>query len=221
MPGAGASLGAFCHCSLSRWRETDAPAQSAAMEKDTVSMYFVRAAVARLAADARERVLAAAGIPPELLVASHARVPAQSFAALWLAVARELDDEFFGLDARRMKVGSFALLCQAVLHSDNLDRAVKRMLRGFGTFLDDVAGDLRLEDQQAVISVSNRIASPDARRFADETFLVMVHGLMCWLAGQRIPLASAEFAYARPPHAPEYAVMFSQELRFDAEATAR
>ena len=143
-----------------------------------------------------------------------------SFAALWLAVAREIDDEFFGLDRRRMKVGSFALLSHAVLHSGNLDRAVKHILRGFTALLDDIDADLRLFDQQAVIAVGNRIADAEARRFADETFLVMVHGLMCWLAGKRIPLLSASFAHARPPHAAEYAVMFSQHLAFDAEATA-
>jgi len=85
------------------------------MEKDTVSMHFVCAAVARLAPASRSRALAHAGIPEALLQAAHARVPAQAFSALWLAVSRELDDEFFGLDRRRMKVGSFALLCHAVL----------------------------------------------------------------------------------------------------------
>ena len=125
----------------------------------------------------------------------------QSFAALWLAVAREIDDEFFGLDSRRMKVGSFALLCHAVLGSGNLDRAVKHMLRGFGVFLDDIAAELRLEEQQAVIGVSNRIAdAASARRFADETFLVMVHGLMCWLAGQAHPAGLVRSSPIRGRH---------------------
>lgn len=190
------------------------------MEKDTVSMYFVTAAVERLSKPARDHVLSSAGIPSELVAVPHARVTSESFAALWLAAARELDDEFFGLDARRMKVGSFALLCHAVLNSQNLDRAVKQILRGLALFLDEVSGDLRLEDQQAVISIANRIVDAPARRFADETFLVMVHGLMCWLAGKRIALSLAEFAYPRPPYAHEYAVMFSQHLRFGAQRTA-
>ena len=190
------------------------------MEKDTVSMHFVAAAVARLEPASRRRVLSAAGIPEDLLDAPNARVPAASFSALWLAVAREIDDEFFGLDSRRMKVGSFALLTHAVVGSGNLDRAVKHTLRGFGVFLDDLSADLRLEEQQAVIAVTNRIVDAEARRFADEAFLVMVHGLVCWLAGKRIPLACAEFAHPRPAHAAEYAVMFSQNLVFDADASA-
>jgi AraC-like DNA-binding protein len=190
------------------------------MEKDTVSMHFVAAAVARLTNAARHRVLVVAGIPEDLLAAPHARVTAASFAALWLAVAREIDDEFFGLDRRRMKVGSFALLSHAVLNSGSLDRALKHILRGFAVFLDDIGADLRLVDQQAMVAIDNRIVDAAARRFADETFLVMVHGLMCWLAGKRIPLLSASFAHARPPHAAEYAVMFSQHLAFDADITA-
>lgn len=190
------------------------------MERDTVSMHFVSAAVARLGRAARTRTLATAGIPEALLAAPQARVQAQSFAALWLAVSKELDDEFFGLDSRRMKVGSFALLCHAVLGSANLDRALKHVLRGFGVFLDDVRAELSLDEQDAVVSVENRIAEPAAHRFADEAFLVMVHGLMCWLAGKRIPLSSAAFAYPRPEHAHEYTVMYSEHLSFDAPSTA-
>jgi AraC-like DNA-binding protein len=190
------------------------------MDRDTVSMHFVDAATARLDRGARERVMRVAGIPQTLLAAPHSRVTAQAFSALWLAVARELDDEFFGLDSRRMKVGSFALLCHAVLGSANVDRAVKHVLRGFSVLLDDIRGDLSLQDREAVITIANRIEDPAARRFADETFLVMVHGLACWLAGRRIPLLSAEFAYPRPDHAGEYAAMYSQRLGFDAPRTA-
>jgi AraC-like DNA-binding protein len=147
-------------------------------------------------------------------------VPAEAFSALWLAVNGELDDEFFGLDRRRMKCGSFALLCHAVLDSGTLEIALRRVLKGFAVFLDDVRGELRIEGRDAVIQVTSRISPAARRRFADETFLVLVHGLMCWLAGRRIRLTLAEFAHPRPPYAQEYAAMYSQHLRFDAERTA-
>jgi AraC-like DNA-binding protein len=189
-------------------------------EKDTVSMHFVDAAVARLSGNARARVLEAARIPAELLGAPHARVPAESYSALWLAVARELDDEFFGLDRRRMKVGSFALLCRAALHGGNLDHALRHLLNGFAVILDDIRAELRVDGREAVIELANRIEDAEARRFADETLLVLVHGVMCWLVGRRIPLTLAEFAHPRPAHAQEYQVMYSDRLRFDAERTA-
>lgn len=189
-------------------------------QKDTIAIYFIGAAVARLAPPARERVLRAVAIPTELLSQSQSRVPAENFAALWMAVARELDDEFFGLDRRRMKVGSFALLCHALLDCTTLAQASRAICRGFALFLDDVQLRLSVHDDQASITIDNRIASPADRLFADEAMLVMVHGLMCWLIGKRIGLDLAEFAAPRPGHAAEYTLMFSQQLRFDAPATA-
>jgi AraC-like DNA-binding protein len=189
-------------------------------QKDTVSVHFVEAAVARLSPEARARVLAASHVPAELLGAPAARVPAECFAAVWLAVARELDDEFFGLDRRRMKVGTFAFLCHAVLGTDNLELALRRLLRGLSLVLDDVRGDLVVEGGDAAIRLTNRIADPEARRFADETFLILVNGIGSWLVGRRIPITLAEFAHPAPGHAAEYSVMYSQALRFDAERTA-
>lgn len=202
----------FCPC-------RGAARRLAAVEKDTVSTHFAAAAVARLAPPVRAAVLAEAGIAPEWLARPGMRVTAAAFGALWLAVARAIDDEFFGLDRRRMKVGSFALVARAALGSGRLDRALRQILRGFAVCLDEIGGMLEVQGDEARIRVESRIADPDARRFADETFLVMVHGLACWLAGRRLPIAAAAFAHPRPAHAAELAVMFSETLRFDAPAT--
>lgn len=183
-------------------------------------MAFVASAVARLPAAARQRALAAAGIAPDLLAAAQARVGAAAFGALWLAVARELDDEFFGLDSRRMKIGSFALLCHALAGSRTVGRALEQALRAFALYLDDVHAELGVRAGVARLTIHNRIADADARRFADETMLVMLHGLICWLAGRRVALLGAAFGHPRPAHADEYRRMFTPNLRFDAAATA-
>ena len=59
--------------------------------------------------------------------------------------------------------------------------------------------------------VDNRIASdqPDARRFADETLLVLLLGLLCGLAGRRVQPVRLDWAHPRPAHADEYARMFA------------
>jgi AraC-like DNA-binding protein len=185
----------------------------------TVSIAFVRGAVQRLGAPLRQAVLQRAGIAPELLAADAARVPAAAFASLWLAVGEALDDEFFGLDSRRMKVGSFALLCRALMGQGTVERALRQALRGFALFLDDIGATLSADGGEAVLAIDNRITGADARRFADETLLVMLHGLLCWLAGRRVPLARLEWGHPRPPHADEYRRMFSPRVTFDHAAT--
>ena len=203
-----------------------APSGSPAADSPrSVSIAFVRSAVRALDADGRACALAQAGIAPDLLAQGGARVPAQAFARLWMAVAQALDDEYFGLDARRMKVGSFAMLCHAVAGQPTVGAALRQALRGFGLFFDDMAVSLRLAGGQALLQIDNRIragagtADADARRFADETLLVMLHGLLCWLAGRRVPLARVDWAHAPPPHADEYRRMFSPMHRFGAVAT--
>ena len=198
----------------------------------TVSITFVRSAVRALGAAQRLTALADAGIAPGCLGQADARVPAAAFARLWVAVAQQLDDEFFGLDARRMKVGSFAMLCHALAGQPTVGAALRQALRGFELFFDDISAALRVASGMASVVISNRIAAGplalnahdadalDARRFADETLLVMLHGLLCWLAGRRVPLARLDWAHPQPPHADEYRRMFSPLLRFEAPATA-
>ena len=167
-----------------------------------------------------------------------ARVPASAFARLWIAVARLLDDEFFGLDSRRMKVGTFAMLCHALAGQTSVGPALRLALRGFGLCFDDIGVALRIGGGVAGMVITNRIVSrglaatrsaaaqieeaqvEDARRFADETLLVMLYGLLCWLAGRRVSLSRLDWAHPRPAHADEYRRMFSPLQRFDAPATA-
>ena len=196
------------------------------MSEPTVSNAFVRSALQALSPAQVRQVLSEAGIrfPVQGLGSGDApvRVPAAGFARLWLAVAQVLDDEFFGLDARRMKVGSFAMLCHALAGERRLGPAIKAAMQGFGLYLDDISASLRVGGGSAAIVLDNRIAAsrPDARRFADETLLVMLHGLLCWLAGRRVAVSRLDWAHPRPAHADEYRRMFSPVMRFDAPATA-
>lgn len=193
----------------------------------SVSIAFVCSAVRALDAGRRQAALDAAGIAAESLGQPAARVPAAAFARLWMAVADLLDDEFFGLDARRMKVGSFAMLCHALPAQATVGAALRQAARGFGLFFDDISAQLRVAGGTATLAIDNRIApgrqgaaALDARRFADETLLVMLLGLLCWLAGRRVPLSRLDWAHPAPAHADEYRRMFSPLQRFDAQATA-
>ena len=221
------------------------PPAAVAGDGPSVSMAFVRSAVLALCPHQRETALADAGINAALLALPAARVPAAAFARLWIVVARMLDDEFFGLDTRRMKVGTFAMLCHALASQTAVGPALRLALRGFGLCFDDISVSLRIGGGAAGLVIDNRIrgrrgravpagvvdeADPadqadqaelaDARRFADETLLVMLHGLLCWLAGRRIALTRLDWAHPRPAHADEYRRMFSPLQRFEAPATA-
>jgi len=157
---------------------------------------------------------------PGVLDSPQARVSVQQYGALWRLVALTLDDEFFGQDSRRMKSGSFAMLCHGVLACPTLARALDRALRYFALILDDLAGVLVKDGGTARIQLLDRALGKQGREFAHETFLMLIHGLACWLVGRRIPIDVAEFAYSEPAHSAEYRLMYCADLRYDRPMTA-
>ena len=48
--------------------------------------------------------------------------PRTPYSRLWLDLARRMDDEFFGMDARRLKSGSFAFMSRCAIHEQTWNR---------------------------------------------------------------------------------------------------
>lgn len=197
------------------------------VESGTVSIAFVREAVQALARRGLDAapLLQQAGIEHAWLAHDEARVSAHSYGALWLAIATALDDELFGLDAGRMKVGSFATLTQLMLHTRTLREALQRGARLINLLLDEHRVELRVAGDEAQLCVVDVPGRDDAdaaarRRFAHETLFVMLHGLACWLTSRRITVLRAAFAYARPPWWREYLSVYARALSFDSGCSA-
>jgi AraC-like DNA-binding protein len=190
-------------------------------EPGTVAICFVASALQsvrdrRLDADA---LLKQVGLSPALLQSPQARISAKHYGALWRLVAQTLDDEFFGQDSRRMKAGSFAMMCHALLGCKTLSHALERSLRFYALILDDISGSLERRGAEARLELHDRSAAP-RREFAHEVLLMLLHGVCCWLVGRRIPIQRAQFAYPEPPYGAEYRTMYSSNLEFRAQRTA-
>jgi AraC-like DNA-binding protein len=194
-------------------------------EKGSISIAFVHEALQGVQRHnlATEPLLRAAGISPGLLLSPDARVTPQSFGALWLAIAAALDDEFFGLDSRRMKVGSYALMCRLGLGCERLREAASRIDDFLNVILDDTHVALVVEGAEARIVLREVHAEGDdesRRVYAHETLFVLIHGLLCWLIGRRIGIRQARFAYRKPAWSSEYERIFCPDLTFNCSETA-
>lgn len=197
-------------------------------EKGTIAISFVSEAleVIRSRGLDSKALLVEAGISPELLSSPQARVSANHYGNLWRLISHAIDDEFFGMDSHGMKAGSFTLLCHTVVHADNLERALHRALRFLKMVLDDIEAELIQDGQLARITVSDHVREGmnphqtlPKRPFAYGTFLLIVHGLACWLVGRRIPLLSAGFRCEEPSFSGEWRVLFLPEIRFSQPVT--
>jgi len=195
--------------------------QNSTAEPGTIAICFVAAALRsvhgrNLNAD---ELLANVGLSSSLLHVPEARVSAKHYGALWRAIAAALDDEFFGQDSRRMKVGTFAMLCHSVLSCKTLGHAVDRSLRFYALILDDISGSAERDANEARIVLHEHAPGVSQRVFAHELLLMLLYGLSCWLVGRRIPILRTEFSYAEPAHSAEYRLMYCADLRFNRPHT--
>jgi AraC-like DNA-binding protein len=185
-------------------------------EPGTIAICFVAAALQSVRGRDlnADELLAEVGLSSSLLQVPQARVSAKHYGALWRSIALALDDEFFGQDSRRMKSGSFAMLCHAVLGCKTLSQALDRSLRFYALILDDISGSLERDATEAKIVLHEKAEGAGQRVFAHELLLMLLYGVSCWLVGRRIPILRTEFSYPEPAHSAEYRLMYCADLRF-------
>ncbi|MGE8353918.1 MAG: AraC family transcriptional regulator [Pseudomonas protegens] len=189
-------------------------------EKDTISMQLVREALLQSCAPgaATDEVLLKVGIDPAGLQQGRARVPASAYARLWRLLARRLDDEFFGMDPRKLKSGSLAFLCRSAIAQPTLAMGLDSVLGFLSLMFERLPAQLVHQQSLAEIVLLEEEHEP-RRAFTYFTYWMIVHGVACWLAGRRIPILAIELRCPQPDFCDDYRVMFSDNLRFDRPRT--
>jgi AraC-like DNA-binding protein len=150
------------------------------------------------------------------------RIALERYAELYNRVIDELDDEGFGLFARPMGRGSFEFLCRGALSAAHLAEALQRAERFLAIVLPDLAVTVRRLDTHAELVIrETRPLTPErdhpARVFAFEWLLRLLHSLACWLAGRGLALDAVLFPFARPPHADDYALVYTERSSFEGD----
>lgn len=189
-------------------------------EKDTISLQLVREALLQSCAPgvATEEVLHKVGIDPLDVQLGAGRVPANAYARLWRLLARRLDDEFFGMDPRKLKSGSLAFLCRSAMAQPTLAQGLDSVLEFLSLMLEHLGAQLVRQQSLAEIVLAED-EQPPRRAFTYFTYWMIVHGVACWLAGRRIPILAIELRCPQPEFCDDYRVMFSDNLRFDRPRT--
>lgn len=160
------------------------------------------------------------GIPPALLEEGSARVTTDQFSTLYRVLARELDDELPGMFSRPVRGGALKLLCLSMLESGNLKIALYRLSRFFHIIFDDIGVELRQQDDHVCVALVPRRFPSAIKVFSQEVTLRLIHGVISWLAGRKIPLIRVDLAYSRPEHAAVYAYLYPGPACFEQARTA-
>ncbi|MFD3374046.1 MULTISPECIES: AraC family transcriptional regulator [unclassified Streptomyces] len=215
--------------------EDDAPPAYGAPAR-SVAIHHVRAALRgaeRHSVDITA-LLKRAAIPPRLLDVPLARVSPPQFARLTKAVWQALDDELQGLGPQPLKVGTFAMMCHAVLHCPDLRSALDRGSAFYRLFPGGPR--FHLEEQPTEKSkgkseeeigahdearvVFDLTAFDDPDHYLAESATAVAHRVAGWLIRRRINLTRVEFGHPAPPHSLEYDLLYGAPCSFLAPRTA-
>jgi AraC-like DNA-binding protein len=188
-----------------------------APHRATVAAGFVTGLVSGVAARGGDAsvLLRRAGIPAAILGHAELRVPIDRYVVLYNAAVEALEDEAFGLFSRPLPRGAFEFLARGALGSADLAEALDRMSR----FLRVALPDLALEVTGRALVIRDRpglwrTANDPRRVFALEWLLRWVHGVACWLAARPLALAEVRFPFDPPPHAADYALIYTEHASF-------
>lgn len=145
-------------------------------------------------------------IPPRLLREEQARISVQQFADLTTAAMQAMNDESLGYARRRIPLGTWDLMCHAVITCSTLGHALHRYCRFFQVWSDGLPIHLEVDGGVARLVLGEAAAERGAY-FAELNFL-NTHRFACWLVQQELPLHQVCFSHARSARASDYRIMF-------------
>ena len=166
------------------------------------------------------QALKLAQIAPVSLKDPRARISAAQMECISGAAMQELDDEALGWFSRRLPWGSYGMLARASLSAPSLGRALKRWCRHHSLLASDITLSLSVAGETATLAITEHSDLGRLREFCLVSVLRNIHGLACWLIDSRLPLQSAQFPFAAPPHHEVYGVLFPGPTRFDCDHAA-
>jgi AraC-like DNA-binding protein len=192
------------------------------MSKISISVYFVRAIVKNAPAKGVDsiKLLRDSRISPRLLDEPTARVSAERLADLQTNTMLAMADESMGYALNPLPIGSWAMMCHAVISCETLGHALSRYARFLGLFKLGYRLDLVSGTDTESIRMVELVPSGANTHYRTENMFFNTHRFASWLVQQHIPLVAANFAYSVPEHAHEYRhLLLANPAHFDKAHT--
>lgn len=176
--------------------------------KISVSMHFVHAVLRHTLEAGVDPllILRRYRIPPRLLREDQARISVQQFADLQTGTMQAMNDESLGYGQRRMPLGTWDMMCHAVINSRSLGQALHRYCRFFQLVEGGLPISMEDSDGEACVALTAEATARGA--YLAELSLLNTHRFACWLIEEELPLRQVNFSHPRSARALDYRLMF-------------
>lgn len=180
------------------------------MRDFSISVHFARAMLKNAVAQGLDPIslLRKNRISPRLLLEEDARISIERFADLQVSVMVAMNDEALGYASRRMPIGCWSMMCQAVIGSENLGQAFNRYCRFYQLFEFGTHPHLIVEGEEARIRLLQADANEKVDPYLHELVLFNAHRFGSWLVQEHLPLQVVNLAYPSAAQPLDYRHMF-------------
>ena len=156
----------------------------------SISVHFARAILKNAVSQGHDVVelLRKNRISPRLLQESNARISIERFADLQVSTMIAMQDEALGYASKRMPIGSWSMMCHAVLGTQTLGQALHRYCRFFQLFEFGLRPHLDFSEDSAHIVAKPFDENIETQAYSGETLLFNSHRFASWLVQESLPI---------------------------------
>ena len=191
------------------------------MRNLSISVPFARAVLKQTVAHGLDPVslLRRNRIPPRLLLEDDARISVERFADLQVSTMLAMQDEALGYASRRMPIGSWSMMCHAVIGSATLGQALSRYCRFYQLFDFGLHPFLQERGDTTELCLREVNEMHVSGPYYSELFLFNSHRFCNWLVQEQLPMHAVELKYAPVGQPEDYQQVFmGNPVRFSQPA---
>lgn len=180
------------------------------MPSHSISIYFVRAVLKNAVSNGLDpgALLRESRISPRLPLEDNARISIERFADLLVSTMRALQDEALGYSSQPTPLGSWSMMCHAVIGCETLGQAIARHCRFYQLFESTAQPYLTVDQEVACIQLRAPNNGMPQDPSISEFKLFTLHRFCSWLVKEHIPLQSVKLAFAAQANPQDYRHMF-------------
>jgi len=180
------------------------------MRSISVSVKFARAVLKHAVSRGLDPIalLRKNRISPRLLLEDDARISVERFADLQVSTMLAMGDELLGYGSARMPVGSWSMMCHAVIGSASLGQALSRYCRFYQLFDTGISPVLEEDTDFASIKLARTQPGMFAGPYGDELMLFHAHRFSNWLVQIQLPLQAVDLQHSPTAASGEYREVF-------------
>lgn len=164
-------------------------------------------------------LLTKAQIDPGIWNDPGAVVSTDQYSRLLRVLMMATRDESFGFTRQGLKPGTFAMMCQTIIHCDQLEQAIKTCCRFYRVVTDDFRVQLKKSQGTAIVEliINEPLAGPSS--FFTEGTFAMLSRLFSWLIDKPIVPLQMDFAFAPEESGHSFEGKFPGKIHYRQECS--